>query len=351
MNEYSKLAQELKASFRLHEQRLKGISLFMVGVIKAKSVHLSQIANRMNKHVEPASNLRRCNRLLEEVSLEPREVLSFIQNEAGNDQSKPKLKLSLDRSEWGIAGQKNNILTLALAYKNIALPLLVQDLDKAGCSNSAERIHILDSLLEVVAPEAIEVLTADREFASVAFLEHLVQRKVNFALRITADTLITVDGCTQAARIWFKNTKRASLVQAHVYGLSVNVCGKRLNNGDFLIIITNLEAEEGYRLYRERWRIESLFGSLKSRGFNLEQSRLTCSEKLERLVMLLGLAILWALRIGELVIAKHPTRLMANGYPLFSLFRRGLDALRALLIEGDSRFISWNQAIKVLSRV
>jgi Transposase DDE domain len=351
MKEYNKLAQVMKANFQLHEQRCKGMSLFMAGVIKAKSVHLSQIANRMNKQVEPASNLRRCHRLLDEVALDPQEVLGFIQNQARCRSDKAKLKLSLDRSEWGIAGQKNNILTLATVYKTIALPLLVQDLDKAGCSNSAERIRILASLLDVVTPDMIEILTADREFASVAFLEHLVQRKVNFALRITADTLITVASCTQAASLWFKSTKRKSLQQALVYGVPVNVCGKRLNNGDFLIIMTNLEAEEGYRLYRERWRIESLFGILKSRGFNLEQSRLTCSLKLERLVMLLGLAIAWALRVGELVIAKHPTRLMPNGYPLFSLFRRGLDALRALLIDGDSRFISWKQAIKVLSCV
>lgn len=351
MKEYSKLAQVMKASFKLHEQRLKGISLFMAGVIKAKSVHLSQIAQRMNKRVVPESNLRRLHRLLDEVSLEPSEVLRFIQNEVSKEPSKPKLKLSLDRSEWSSAGQKNNILTLAVAYKNIALPLVVQDLDKAGCSNSAERRYILECLLESVAADRIEVLTADREFASAAFLGHLIQCKVNFALRITSDTLITLDGYTQAARLWFHSTKRSSLKQAQVYGVTVNICGKRLNNGDFLIIITNLEAEEGYHLYRERWRIESLFGILKSRGFNLEQSRLSCSEKLERLVMLLGLAILWALRIGELVIAKHPTRLMANGFPLFSLFRRGLDALRALLIDADSRFISWNQAIKVLSRV
>lgn len=184
----------------------------MAGVIKAKSVHLSQIAERMNKGVEPESNLRRLHRLLDEVSLEPSEVLSFIQSEVtqpGKERGgQAKLKLSLDRSEWGIAGQKNNILTLALAYKNIALPLLVQDLDKAGCSNRAERLHILECLLECVALDRVEVLTADREFASVAFLGQLVQCKVNFALRITADTLITVDGFTQAARLWFGSTAR-----------------------------------------------------------------------------------------------------------------------------------------------
>jgi Transposase DDE domain len=357
MKEHSKLAKVLRAQFNLHEQRLKAMSLFMIGVIKAKSVHLSQIANRMNKQVAPESNLRRLHRLLDEVSLEARSVLSFIQTENSPQRSvKAKSKATkwtfcLDRSEWSSSGQKNNILTLAVAYKDIALPLLVHDLDKAGCSNSGERIQMLEHLLEIVAPEDIEILTADREFASVAFLAQLVEHKVAFALRLTADTLITADHTTQAAREWFKSKKPRSFKQVQVYGVTVNVCGQRLKSGDFLIVITTLEPEEGFRLYKERWRVESLFGILKTRGFNLELSRLTSPDKLERLVILLGLAILWALRVGEVVVRNQPTRQMPNSYPFFSLFRRGLDALRALLIEADSRFISWKHAIKVLSCV
>lgn len=357
MREHSKLGAVLKAQLKLHEQRSKALGLLMIGAIKAKSVHLSQIANRMNKHVAPESNLRRLHRLLEEVSVEPSHILTFVYNEvrsgaSGRTSLRPKkVKLSLDRSEWSSNAQKVNLLTLAVAYKNIALPLLVQDLDKAGCSNSDERIGILEQLLDIVTPEDIEVLSADREFASVAFLEKLVDCKINFVLRLTSDTLITVGNTTQAARDWFKTIKPRCFHNVEVYGVTVNVAGYRLNNGDFLIVMTNLDPLEGLRLYKERWRIESLFGILKSRGFQLELSRLTSPDKLERLVIFLGLAILWALRVGELVIAKHPTRLMPNGYPLLSLFRRGLDALRALFIEADSRFVSWKNAIKVLSCV
>jgi Transposase DDE domain len=301
--------------------------------------------------------------LLEEVNLDPCKVLSLIQSEAKErscqsasfgEALEPKskaaqLNLSLDRSEWSSNGQKINILTLAVAYKDVALPLLVEDLDKAGCSNSDERIRMLEALLDIVTPEDIKVLSADREFASVAFLTALHERNVNFALRLTSDTLITINNVTKAARAWFTSKNVRSFRNLHVYGVSVNVAGYRLKNGDFLIVITNLDPEQGLQLYKERWRIESLFGILKSRGFHLELSRLTSPDKLERLIIFLGLAILWALRIGELVCRKHPTRLMPNGYPLFSLFRRGLDALPALLIETDSRFVSWNQALKVLS--
>jgi hypothetical protein len=308
----------------------------------------------MNSQVEPASNLRRIHRLLEEVTLETGDVLAMMDKEGQG-----KVKLSLDRfvvvnpqnlltlgclwdlqprSEWSSAGQKNNLLTLGVACQNSALPLVVHDLDKAGCSSSTERMAMVDQLLETLPSERIEVLTGDREFASVAFVKHLIKRKVNFALRLPKDTLITFQGNCQSASTWFYSTTCKLLKAAEVFGVTVNLAGKRLKNGDFLIVMTNLEASEGFRLYRERWRIETLFGILKSRGFNLEQSRLSCSLKLQRLVMLLGLAILWALRVGEAVVAQQPTRIMPNGFPLLSVFRRGLDALRALFIENDARF-------------
>ncbi|MGL4609221.1 MAG: transposase [Trueperaceae bacterium] len=349
MKEHSKLGKVLKAQLKLYEQRSKALGLFMIGAMKAKSVHLSQIANRMHKQVAPESNLRRLHRLLEEVNIEPQKLLNVVQNEAKAHGR--KLKLSLDRSEWGSNGQKVNVLTLGVAYKTIALPLLVEDLNKAGGSNSDERIGILDQLLAFVVPDDIEVLTADREFASVAFLKHLSDARINFALRLTRDTLISIAGTTQAARDWFSSKKLRTFHHVEVYGVTVNIAGCRLKNGDFLIIITNLDSQEGLQLYKERWRIESLFGVLKSRGFQLELSRLTSPDKLANLVIFLGLAILWALRIAERVIAHHPTRRMPNGYPLFSLFRRGLDALRALFIEHDTRFVSWKLALKVLSCV
>ncbi|MGL4611946.1 MAG: hypothetical protein ACRCYY_20095 [Trueperaceae bacterium] len=42
-----------KLPIKLHEQGSKALGLFMIGAMKAKSVHLSHIANRMNKRVAP----------------------------------------------------------------------------------------------------------------------------------------------------------------------------------------------------------------------------------------------------------------------------------------------------------
>jgi hypothetical protein len=42
MQEHNKVGKYLKERLIIHEQRAKGIGMFLSGVIKAKSVHLSQ---------------------------------------------------------------------------------------------------------------------------------------------------------------------------------------------------------------------------------------------------------------------------------------------------------------------
>jgi len=51
--------------------------------------------------------------------------------------------------------------------------------------------------------------------------------------------------------------------------------------------------------YKKRWSIETLFGNLKSRGFNLEQTHVTDHERLEKMVNILAIAVVWALKVGE----------------------------------------------------
>ena len=43
--------------------------------------------------------------------------------------------------------------------------------------------------------------------------------------------------------------------------------------------------------YRQRWTIETLFANLKSKGFNLEDTRITAPEKLSTLLAVLALTV------------------------------------------------------------
>ena len=78
----------------------------------------------------------------------------------------------------------------------------------------------------------------------------------------------------------------------------VQVAALKLLDGELMIIVTQRMVESAIVDYGKRWGIETLFGILKSRGFNLEETHLREIERLSKLVALLTVAMVWAIRVG-----------------------------------------------------
>ena len=89
---------------------------------------------------------------------------------------------------------------------------------------------------------------------------------------------------------------------------------------------------KGIEAYGERWQIETLFGSLKSKGFNLEDTHMSAPAKIDRLMLVLALCCPAAR--GEAEDKRRPFKVKKHGRPAQSLFRAGLDRLVSVLFRG-----------------
>lgn len=76
-----------------------------------------------------------------------------------------------------------------------------------------------------------------------------------------------------------------------MWGLDLYLSGCRLRHGEYLILVAPEFSPSPEQEYRLRWGIETLFGTLKSRGFNLEDTRLQDTERVSRLLALLAIAL------------------------------------------------------------
>lgn len=89
-----------------------------------------------------------------------------------------------------------------------------------------------------------------------------------------------------------------------------------------------------------------LFAALKSRGFQFEQTHVSESKRIEKLVAILALALAWAVKVGEFLtdrgekipIKKHKRKAR-------SIFRIGLDFIRKNLLH----HLPLNESINLLS--
>src|SRR5690606_26477166 len=67
-------------------------------------------------------------------------------------------------------------------------------------------------------------------------------------------------------------------------------------------------------LYMKRWAIECLFGNLKSKGFNFEDTHFTIHERVSNLTKLLVLAHAIALLLGIIKAISSPIIIKKHGF-------------------------------------
>jgi Transposase DDE domain len=338
--------QALQPHFKLDPRRLDFIARYITALLQVCTVNLNILGIALSSN-RIQSNARRIKRFLNfdvPQALITQFVLSFMPD--------TKLVLTLDRTNWKFGQVTINFLVIGIAFKGIALPIAWVNLDKEGNSKTSERKSILERVLKLIPGERIDGFAADREFIGQEWFASLLEHGVNPVIRIKYNTLVSHRGKTAPAWVFFNNLRHndvGQLTRAKVMGIRVFIVGTLTSDGDWLLIVTTKRPSQVLRIYAQRWNIETLFGAFKTRGFNLEDTHITDVKRSERLFALLVLTLVWAVRVGEFVSSLRPSEIKKHGYAQWSLFRRGLDCLRQILLVGCSDGLVMDDVVILLS--
>lgn len=348
MKHSTTLADMLQSTFGLHRARLTCLAACVIALFKVKTVNLAQLATAFPGTADIDSHYRRLQRFFKHVQLQPAHLATFVLACLPN----APYTLALDRTQWMLGNIPINFLVLSVVHDGIAFPLFFRLLAKKGNSNTQERIELLDQFLTVVGRDKIECLTADREFIGADFFAWLRDHHIPFCIRIRHDMKVSrTTGALSPARNFFRSLPRSTscclIGPRLVCGHWLWVAGMHLQSGAYLIVVSNRPGHRILEVYRRRWQIEVLFEALKSRGFNLEETRLREARRLETLGRVLTIAFCWAWYVGawQHRVVK-PLALKTHQRPAKSLFRYGFDAIRqAVLTAADS----WHRLERVLN--
>lgn len=116
-----------------------------------------------------------------------------------------------------------------------------------------------------------------------------------------------------------------------------------------VIMATSRTLTDAGDVYAKRWSIETLFGCLKTRGFDLESTHVRADDRLQKLFFLLTLAMCWCFKVGLWRNEQKPTKIKRHGKKSVSIFRYGLDYLQAILVAIHSKLESFVFAMRFLS--
>jgi Transposase DDE domain len=343
------LTNVLKFHFGWHLARVKCLSCLIIALFKVKTVNFVELATAFSGSAKVDSHYRRIQRFFKEVHLQQETVARLATSLLPYDQ----FILSMDRTNWMLGCFAINFLVLSVVHQGTAFPLFWILLPKKGNSNTKERIQLINQFLDVFGRHKIQYLTGDREFIGQAWFGYLMKHQIEFRLRIKKNMMISrSNGQLSPAENFFRSlplSTECQLVDRRwVCGQYLWVNGMRLPSGDYLIVVAHDDSAQVMNDYAKRWKIEVLFESLKSRGFNFEDVNLKDKEALNRLLAVLTIAFCWAYHIGAWLNEIKPIRIKKHQRPAKSVFRYGFDWVRHLLFNPEDKQLELQQVLILL---
>jgi hypothetical protein len=351
MNQVNLLRDTLKPHLPWHGARLNFLALFLIALIRVKTVNLVELATGFRSEAKTDSSYKRLQRFFRKFDLDYPSIAKLMVTML--DIPQPWV-LSIDRTEWSFGQTRFNIFMLGVVHQGVAYPLVWTMLPKKGNSNSDERMDLVDKFLEIFPNAEIAYFCGDREFIGKEWLTYLLLEPIiPFRLRIKANQKIHDGQKSLSAKIIFAHLQpgQSEVLNGRrwIWGRSVYVSALRLEDGELLIIISDNSPESAIADYAKRWGIETLFGIFKTRGFCLESTHFNDSERLSKLLALMSLALCWAIKTGDWLSSHRPLKIKKHGRQQSSIFRYGFDYLRSIVTDLDLKSDQFLYSLQFLS--
>jgi transposase len=220
---------------------------------------------------------------------------------------------------------------LGVVYQGVAFPLLFSMLKKRANSNSQERIALIERYIKLFGSDTIECIVADREFVGEQWLKYLNDNKLRYYIRIRNNFKVFIPRKNYTVKaFWLFNAFKINefVHYPNIVKINGQLCylsGSKLSKGEYLILVSFTTPEEADYYYKQRWQIEMTFRAMKSSGFDIEKTHLSDTKRIEKLILLIMVAFVWAYKVGIHIHQKKPIKVKKHGRKAKSIFKTGLD--------------------------
>ncbi len=199
---------------------------------------------------------------------------------------------------------RHGILVLSVRFGNRCLPLFWRTKKGLGNIGFQQQKELLDIVAPLIPSGTSVLLLGDRFYGSAKLISYLNELDWDYRLRLKGNLEVDTGekSCTTgelARNIPSKGAyfKDVLLTEKQV---STNLGIVHEENHPEPWIIAMKSAPNYYKTmdYSMRWGIEPMFSDFKTRGFGLEETHLERSERVSRLILILSLALHWAVLSG-----------------------------------------------------
>jgi hypothetical protein len=209
-----------------------------------------------------------------------------------------RLVLIIDQTQ---ANDTQQAVVVAVRVGGRSLPIAWRVKETEGAIGFAEQKIALEVVVKLLPDGASVVLMGDRFYGSPDLIAWCRAQRWDWRLRLKADLLVFEEGGETTLTDCFARGERALVdIELTAKRVKTNV-GMVHEDGHpepWFIAMSDTPSTARTFDYGLRWGIEAMFSDFKSRGFGLEDSQLQRTDRMDRLILVMALALYWAVSTG-----------------------------------------------------
>lgn len=326
----------------IRDSHIYALAMMMTGLIRGKSSHFEQIGAKSGARAKYPSRVKQIHRFIknEHVSYESH-FMPFIEIVIAS-LGLTEFRLSIDSSQ---VGRGCLMLTIGLVYKKRVIPLVwMVYKGKKGHSSAQTQLALLEQVCRLLPADATVLLTGDAEFDGTTVVTWLKnQPNWEYACRTAKNIQVrAAQGDEWHALEALAPAPGESQLVTQVYfthqdvgPVNIAFIWNEPEQAHLYLVTSANTLKQAQSWYRRRFKIETLFADVKSRGFGLDKSGIRHPKRMARFVIAVFLAYIWMIYLGCLVIQAQQLGLVARTDRfMHSLFQLGRLYLDRILEEG-----------------
>ena len=286
---------------RQNKKQREGLALLVGTMLDVRSANLMDLSASLPRDSERIDmRYQWISRLLGNELIDTDRVMAPFAGEALQRAAAHgrRLILIIDQSK---ANDTQQAIVVAVRVGGRSLPVAWRVKETEGAIGFAEQRAALETALTLLPIGAKVVLMGDRFYGSPDLIAWCRSKGWDWRLRLKADLLVFEDGGeSTVAECFARHERMLTDVELTAKRVRTNI-GMVHEDGHsepWFIAMSDAPTTAKTFDYGLRWGIEAMFSDFKSRGFGLEDSQLQRVDRMDRLILVMALALYWAVSTG-----------------------------------------------------
>ena len=279
-----------------NKKQREGLSLLVATMLDVRSANLMDLAASLPRAAERLDmRYQWISRLLGNDLIEVDAVMAPYGRDvlARIGASGQQIVLIMDQTQLTA---RHQAVMVAVRIGERALPLSWRIKETQGAIGFADQREALEAVVALLPKRAEPVLMGDRFYGSPALIAWCRDQGWAWRLRLKQGLLVFEHGGeTTLADCFARGEHMLTNIELTEKRVATNVAMVHEAGHPEPWIIALSEAPTIYRAfdYGLRWGIEPMFSDFKTRGFGIEDSHIQRTDRLDRLILVMALALFW----------------------------------------------------------